>query len=154
MSVYFPLFWVCEVFFHFQLFSLSRRAGEHKETENYKGSCVILHFGNFVIPGFSGCLDQTYRFREFLVKWRGRSYWKCSWVSEIRVSCLHNNKQTYTHFLITYSFTRFMTLKLRTFVNKFVVFLHTFPSANNINLSSLLKILFICLTLIHVFCLR
>ena len=26
------------------------------------------------------------RIREFLVKWQGKSYWKCSWVSELRVS--------------------------------------------------------------------
>ena len=29
---------------------------------------------------------KTYRIREFFVKWRGKSYWKNSWVSEIRVS--------------------------------------------------------------------
>ena len=114
-------------FFHFRLFSFSRRAGEHKETENYKGSCVILHFGNFVIPGFSGCLNQTYRFREFLVKWRGKSYWKCSWVSEIRVSRLHNNKltnkQTYTHFLIT-QFHKIYDIKITYFLRIKIFFLH------------------------------
>ena len=26
-----------------------------------------------------------FRFREFMVKWRNKSYWKCSWVSELRV---------------------------------------------------------------------
>ena len=26
------------------------------------------------------------RIREFLVKWQGKSYWKCSWVTELRVS--------------------------------------------------------------------
>ena len=26
------------------------------------------------------------KIREFLVKWQGKSYWKCSWVSELRVS--------------------------------------------------------------------
>lgn len=29
---------------------------------------------------------KTYRVREFFVKWQGKSYWKNSWVSEIRVS--------------------------------------------------------------------
>ena len=29
---------------------------------------------------------KTYRIREFFVKWQGRSYWKNSWVSDIRVS--------------------------------------------------------------------
>ena len=29
---------------------------------------------------------QVCRIREFLVKWQGKSYWKCSWVSELRVS--------------------------------------------------------------------
>ncbi|CAI8044830.1 Chromodomain-helicase-DNA-binding protein 5, partial [Geodia barretti] len=28
---------------------------------------------------------KKHRFREFLVKWRGKSYWKCSWVSEMRL---------------------------------------------------------------------
>ena len=26
------------------------------------------------------------RIREFLIKWQGKSYWKCSWISEMRVS--------------------------------------------------------------------
>lgn len=30
--------------------------------------------------------QRTYRIREFFVKWQGRSFWKNSWVSEIRVS--------------------------------------------------------------------
>ena len=29
---------------------------------------------------------KTYRIREFFVKWQGKSYWKNSWVTEIRVS--------------------------------------------------------------------
>lgn len=29
---------------------------------------------------------KTYSIREFFVKWQGKSYWKNSWVSEIRVS--------------------------------------------------------------------
>lgn len=29
---------------------------------------------------------KTSRIREFLIKWQGKSYWKCSWVSELRVS--------------------------------------------------------------------
>ncbi len=29
---------------------------------------------------------ETYRIRELFVKWRGKSFWKNSWVSEIRVS--------------------------------------------------------------------
>lgn len=29
---------------------------------------------------------KTCKIREFLVKWQGKSYWKCSWVSELRVS--------------------------------------------------------------------
>ena len=29
---------------------------------------------------------QTYRIREFLVKWAKKSHWKNSWVSEVRVS--------------------------------------------------------------------
>ena len=33
----------------------------------------------------SSSSPQTYRIREFFVKWRGKSFWKNSWVSEIRV---------------------------------------------------------------------
>ncbi len=29
---------------------------------------------------------STYRFREFFVNWVGKSHWKNSWISEIRVS--------------------------------------------------------------------
>ena len=29
------------------------------------------------------------KIREFLVKWQGKSYWKCSWVSELRVSGMY-----------------------------------------------------------------
>lgn len=28
---------------------------------------------------------KTYQIREFFVKWQGKSFWKSSWVSEIRV---------------------------------------------------------------------
>ena len=28
---------------------------------------------------------RSFRFREFMVKWKNKSYWKCSWVSELRV---------------------------------------------------------------------
>jgi len=31
---------------------------------------------------------KTYRFREFLVKWLGKSHWKNSWIPEIRVSLI------------------------------------------------------------------
>ncbi len=31
---------------------------------------------------------KTYRIREFFVKWQGKSYWKNSWVSDIRVSVI------------------------------------------------------------------
>lgn len=34
-------------------------------------------------------VPKTYRIREFFVKWQGKSYWKNSWVSEIRVSLVH-----------------------------------------------------------------
>ena len=30
------------------------------------------------------------KIREFLVKWQGKSYWKCSWVSELRVSTVNS----------------------------------------------------------------
>ena len=29
---------------------------------------------------------KSYQMREFFVKWQGKSFWKNSWVSEIRVS--------------------------------------------------------------------
>lgn len=29
---------------------------------------------------------KTCKMREFFIKWEGKSYWKCSWVSELRVS--------------------------------------------------------------------
>lgn len=34
-------------------------------------------------------VPKTYRIREFFVKWQGKSYWKNSWVSEIRVSLVY-----------------------------------------------------------------
>lgn len=36
------------------------------------------------------------KIREFLVKWQGKSYWKCSWVSELRVSTVDSQ---YTLFI-------------------------------------------------------
>lgn len=29
---------------------------------------------------------KTYKIREFFVKWQGKSFWKNSWVPEVRVS--------------------------------------------------------------------
>ena len=38
---------------------------------------------------------KTYRIREFFVKWQGKSYWKNTWVSEIRVSGIPNLSPCY-----------------------------------------------------------
>ena len=39
------------------------------------------------------------KIREFLVKWQGKSYWKCSWVSELRVSQSSNSRYLHIHVL-------------------------------------------------------
>lgn len=39
---------------------------------------------------------KSCKIREFLVKWQGKSYWKCSWVSELRVSGATNSYLLYS----------------------------------------------------------
>ena len=43
-------------------------------------ACLLCVFVYFQAHG------SSFKYREFLVKWKDKSFWECSWVSEVRVS--------------------------------------------------------------------